>query len=330
MRLGPMRLFADAAIRANLPLPELPAVEAAGAADLAVIVEWTDVGAAVTLGTHMLSWPTTNGGTAISFHMAAAGDSELRFPHRGVFTITNDSTRVGVHAEPGVTTETIRHLLLDQVLPRLLAHHGRLIVHGSAVQIDDRALVFIGDSGAGKSTLAASFSADGHRLLCDDGIVLTPGKRCTMALPTYRSLRLWPDSVAGIYPEAAPRVAPMAHYSTKQRVLVDDGSPPAPEPLPLAAVYVLSSTADTKTTSISRLSARDACMAIIRNAFQLDVTDRNRTADLMSKAGDVAEQVPVFALSYPRGYEHLPAVRAAVLEHLAHWAACAEQPAEGR
>jgi hypothetical protein len=249
----------------------------------------------------------------------------LRFPRLAVFTITDESNEIGVHAEPGITTETLRHLLLDQVLPRLLAHHGRLIVHGAAVQVDDRALVFVGDTGAGKSTLAASFNADGYRLLCDDGVVLTPGKSCTMALPTYRSLRLWPDSVAGIYAEVAPKVAPMAHYSTKQRVLVDDGSPSAREPLPLAAVYVLSSTADTETTTVTRVSTRDACMAIIRNAFQLDVTDRDRAADLLSKAGDVSERVPVFALSYPRGYAHLPAVRAAVLEHRTHWATCAEQ-----
>ena len=322
-------LFADEPVLADLALPELPLAGTAGAADHQYRIELLKSIGAFDQGVPSFCWRSSSGAMTLNLVKTAWGNL-LRFPHLAMFTITNDSRRIGIHPEPGVTTETLRHLLLDQVLPRLLAHHGRLIVHGSAVQIDDRALVFIGDTGVGKSTLAASFSADGHRLLCDDGIVLTPGKRCTMALPTYRSLRLWPDSVAGIYPEAAPRVAPMAHYSTKQRVLVDDGSPPAPEPLPLAAVYVLSSTADTKTTSISRLSARDACMAIIRNAFQLDVTDRNRTADLMSKAGDVAEQVPVFALSYPRGYEHLPAVRAAVLEHLAHWAACAEQPAEGR
>jgi hypothetical protein len=54
-------------------------------------------------------------------------------------------------------------------------------------------------------------------------------------------------------------------------------------------------------------------MAIIRNSFQLDVTDRGRVADLFDIASSVAEHLPVFSLAYPRDYARLPEVHKAIL-----------------
>src|SRR5262249_17731012 len=156
--------------------------------------------------------------------------------------------------------------------PRVLAQQGRLVLHAGAVRIGDEAIAFIGNSGSGKSTLTGSFHAAGLPLLCDDGLILTNREGVTWALPTYPSLRLWPESIASLYPQA-PTVSPMAHYSSKRRIILTDTATSGTVPLPLASLYALASeaAADDAGISLSRLSPRAACMTIIGNSFQLDV-----------------------------------------------------------
>jgi hypothetical protein len=246
----------------------------------------------------------------------------LRFPELADYLIDPDSSKIGMWPMVGVTTETLSHLFLDQVLPRVLAHRGRLVLHASSVSVGNRAIAFVGETGAGKSTLAASLHTAGHPLLSDDGLLLFPGEGCVLALSTYPSLRLWPDAVSGLFTEA-PTLAPMAHYSAKQRVIVDAAAAAVNQPLPLAALYLLVPETEAGGVVITRLSARDACMAIIRNAFQLDPTDHDRAAGVFAAASKVARQIPAFTLSYPRDFAGLPGMRAAILGHTAQWAACA-------
>jgi len=238
----------------------------------------------------------------------------LRCADVAYFSISADGSRIGVWPAPSASEETLRHLLLDQVLPRLFAHRGRVVLHAGAVRVDGRAIAFLGDTGSGKSTLAASFHGVGFPLLSDDGLVLSHAEGLTSALPTYPSLRLWPDSVSRLYKKRPP-LEPMAHYSSKQRVAVGKANDSVSNLMPLAAIYLLAPTAETgsQKISISRLSPRDACVAMIGNSFQLDVTDISRAAGLLTTAAQVARTVPAFRLGYPRDFDLLPSVRAAIL-----------------
>jgi hypothetical protein len=245
----------------------------------------------------------------------------LRFPDLADFLIPVEGCQIGTRPGPETDTETLRHLLLDHVLPRVLAYQGRLVLHAGAVCVGRRVISFLGETGSGKSTLVASLHAAGYPLLSDDGLVLMQNETGVLALPTYHSLRLWPDAVAGVFAQQ-PALTPMAHYSSKQRVLLDEDVPQANEPIPLAALYVLTPTGEDDGIVVSRHSSRDACMDIIRNAFQLDPTDRERAAGVFAAASEVARRVPAFTLSYPREFASLPAVRAAILSQQALWAVC--------
>ena len=87
------------------------------------------------------------------------------------FVVTSDG-RIETYARPGTPMHTVRHLLIDQVLPQWLSHTGRLVLHASAVQAPYGAVAFLGRTGTGKSTLAASFAASGSPLLADDAVVV--------------------------------------------------------------------------------------------------------------------------------------------------------------
>lgn len=239
----------------------------------------------------------------------------LRFVGVADFFIDTAGRQIRASAASGVERETLRHLLLDQVLPRVLAHRDQLVLHGATVAVGDRVICFVGETGQGKSTLAASFHAAGHALLSDDAVMLTSAHDTTLAAPLYPALRLWPASVDGLF-DVPPTLTPMAQYSAKHRVELATPAAAA-TPRPLGAIFVLEDPQGDEGTdggpSLSPYSPRDACMAIIANSFQLDPADTQRASRLLVRAGDVAQRVPVYALYYTRAFEHLAQVRRTVL-----------------
>ena len=235
----------------------------------------------------------------------------LRFPDLAEFTLFDGGRTIEVRTLNDTNPETVRHLLLDQLLPRVLAHLGEIVLHAAAVRAGDRVIAFMGESGLGKSTLSAAFISLECQLLSDDGVVVTKSPEGMLAIPTYPSLRLWPKTLAGLYTDPPP-VAPMAHYSAKQRVLFRT-PPTVATALPLAALYVLSAD-ETEIVKSSRLSPRAACMAIVSNCFQLDVSDTARAAKVLEAASAIACHVRVFSLRYPRDFTHLPEVVRHVLK----------------
>jgi hypothetical protein len=236
----------------------------------------------------------------------------LRFPDLADFGISIDGDRVHPWTRPDTNDETLRHLLLDQVLPRLLTHRGGLALHAGGICLDSRhAIAFVGETGRGKSTLSASFELAGHQLLSDDGLVLTDDENRVSVLPTYPSLRLWPDALTHVFPKP-PSLSPMAHYSSKRRV-TREAEGRGNEPGWLDAIYVLGD--DSYEVTIEPLSTRDAAMTIIANTFQLDVTDKRRAAEVFDAASEIAERVPVFRLAYPRHYRRLFDVHRALTDH---------------
>ena len=62
----------------------------------------------------------------------------------------------------------------------MLQHRGYLVLHGSAVLVNGRAVVFSGDSGAGKSTLAASMVHHGYQLITDDVVAILSWRKWTV------------------------------------------------------------------------------------------------------------------------------------------------------
>lgn len=239
----------------------------------------------------------------------------LRFVGVADFLIDAEGRQIRASAASGVERETLRHLLLDQVLPRVLAHRDRLVVHGATVAVGDRAICLVGQTGQGKSTLAASFHEAGHALLSDDAVMLTSEHDTTLAAPLYPALRLWPESIDGLF-DVPPALTPMTQYSAKHRVELASSTTVA-TPRPLGAIFVLEDAESDDDTdadpSLSPYSPRDACMVIIANSFQLDPADTKRASGLLQRAGEVAQRVPVYALHYTRTFEQLAQVRQAVL-----------------
>lgn len=297
--------FAARTIISDLPLPELPAADRSQKATFHVSLSQT----AVVPERFSPDWqhgfvdPRGN----VAFHcLRIQQDFFFDFPGIGQAHLTPDD-RILLWQHPGASSESLRHVLLDQVLPRALAQDGHLVLHGSAVRTpQQQVLVILGDSGMGKSTLASAFACSGAELLSDDGVVVDFTAPRIQAVAGYPGLRLWPDSLTALFADRAAESTPMSHYNDKRRLA---GSAPVEGGnTTINAILLLQAPRDDGAVVIEPLTPQAACLALTRNSFQLDLGDHANLECLFGHAAQASRATPVLSLAYPRDYARLPDV----------------------
>lgn len=248
----------------------------------------------------------------------------LRFTDLADFFLDFDARHI--FCAPGAATppETVRHLLLDQVVPLVSSLRGEHALHASAVLTPAGVCAFTGRTGAGKSTLAASFLGAGCPVLSDDFVALEEEGGQVLAWPSYPGARLWEDSAEALG-HGPKDLLPVAHYTPKLRLVGDrtaNGVPPGPRPL--ARIYVLAREDDSShTLAIEPLSPRDAVLALFEGSFMIDPRDRRALERELDFLAMVVTHVRVARLRLPSRFESLGQVRQLVLEDLQ--AACPTQ-----
>jgi hypothetical protein len=218
----------------------------------------------------------------------------LRFAQWAAFEIDPAAREIACIPAPETPDATLRHLLLNQVLPLIDGGPQRIVLHAAAVSHRGGAIAFAGESGSGKSTLCAALSTLGCEVLTDDALVLQRRDDGMDVVPTYAGLRLWPDAAAAV---SAGRVAgAVAHYTDKIRVTA---IPFRHEPIPLAQLCVLARNHDSDRISVTRMPLRDAVVALTRCQFHLDIEQRTPLLNGFAMITSAVKRTPVFLVSYP-------------------------------
>ena len=239
----------------------------------------------------------------------------LRFEELVDFVVSRDAREIVCYAASDTPPETVRHLLLDQVLPLVLSSQGQLVVHGSAVLTPKGTIAFVGDSGSGKSTLASSFTEDGMAVLTDDCLLLEEQEGGLTAIPSYPGVRLWPDVAEAMLGKGGAW-AEVAHYTEKKRVNRSDGVQFSPRSAELRRMYFLAPVEEGEQLAnvrISPLSSRDAVIELVKYTYLMDVTDRLRVLLEFERLSRVATQPLFYHLSFPHDLSRLAEVRRAIL-----------------
>ncbi len=218
------------------------------------------------------------------------------------------------HAE--IFPETLRHLLLDAVIPGVLDLIGIESMHATAVLTDYGACAFIGPTGTGKSTLAASFALAGFPLLGDDCVVLSlSGSGRILLTPGYPGTRLRNDSLEALRIDSV-RSHASAGYSSKRRAL-DLHSSFTSEPQPLRRIFRLSrcDAGDSGTASprIEPLSPVEVFMELASASCRFNPTNSAANLRQFHFLEQVGAKVPVKKLVVPTDFAALPAVREMML-----------------
>lgn len=303
----------DNAFASTLPIPEL---EATTSETLAFTFRLFDEAKDFPTVDHWLNhWELPDGEIWLSF-AKLENDYLLQFPQYANFLVALDGRSVGCYPKSNVPVETIRHLLLNQVIPLVLSHLGRMILHASACLTDKGVMAFMGMTGAGKSTLAASFALRGLSLITDDCLLLKEEAGMVKCVASYPGSRLWTESISALFANE-PEVQTVAHYSEKKRLVFEQPNHLAP--FPLRAVHIITEPEDEDESTdilITPLMPSEALLEIVKHSFQLDQTDRNWMRQAFRQYERVAKSVPFFRLTYPRDFALLATVQATILAHL--------------
>jgi hypothetical protein len=246
------------------------------------------------------------------------GAAYLRRPGLYEFLISPDGRRIaGRLAREGVPYEAFHAYLLGAALAFSLVRLGCDPLHATVVEADGSAFGFLGQSGHGKSTLAGTLFQKGYPIVTDDLLVLKHEGNGFAAYQGPPRIKLNPrmakillgEKAAGVpmNPETRKLIIPLSRRQTARSVV------------PLSVLYALnrpSRGARNGRITIRRLSQSRALLALLKHSFNGWINEPGRLNQLLQSYSQIASQVPIKLLSYPRRLDRLPAVRAAILADL--------------
>ncbi|MHC4820710.1 MAG: hypothetical protein ACYTDX_03200 [Planctomycetota bacterium] len=229
------------------------------------------------------------------------------------FEVSSATDRVVARPLEPVEDVTLRHLLIDHVLPSVVAHRGGIVLHGSAVAGPGGVLAFVGDSGVGKSTLASALCDRGMPLLADDALWIRTAGGVATVEASYPGLRIWPGSCQDRGRSAdAPA---MADYSEKVRLSGGDlpgGSLPRDEGI--RRIHLVEPPGERVEILIEPVPFGKAVSGLLRHGSVLDPEDRERMRRQFETVTDSSVVHSVRRLSFPRDESRIEELVDRILE----------------
>lgn len=299
----------DISLESDLRLPELP--EGTARESVIKIMSGVDSKKVRCEPEYFHEWQDADG--EISMLLAEIdGRYLLRFPEIVDFLISSSGDTVLYFQVSNIPEETIRHLILDQVIPRILGQQGHLVLHASAIQLQDgKAVVFLGDTGWGKSTLASSYYENGGQLITDDCLLIKIVDNKVFCVPNYYGLRLYPDSAEAIF-KTHKQYKLVAHYTSKERLILHSIESKTEGLIPISSIFLLSDPSEEclDSVNVQKVEGAEKIMAIVEQTFLMNFKDKTVVSKQFRNASEVTELSPaIFRLSYTRDYELLTEVR---------------------
>ncbi|MFO7586873.1 MAG: hypothetical protein R6X22_02270 [Gemmatimonadota bacterium] len=234
------------------------------------------------------------------------------FRHAGVADYYVGPDGIVCHQHDSASTPIVEVYFLSLLAGFWLETHGRLVLHGSAVSIGDRAAVFLATNTGGKTSLAASLMRLGHPLLTDDFLAVSLDDGVALGFPSFPQMRMWPD-LADHFADDHRDLPRVLADTEKRRVPV--GTPGigafCPLPRPLARLYVpfRRPAGEEGPVRIEPLSPREALLELLRESFLRTILERTGLHERrFARLAELARLVPMARLDYPSGLDRLPDV----------------------
>ena len=283
-------------VQSEIALPELVAVDETNAPDVFIRISEREAG------------PPTD------FQMTASG-SKLVLSVPGIATFEmSEGASITVAPQAIASLRDVRLFLLGSAFAAILHQRGLLPLHSNAIEVDGKAIAFLGHSGAGKSTLAAWFHDRGHGLLSDDVCVVGVDENGRgIAHGGVPRVRLWRDAL-----EASGRSAESEERATdeweKYNVRADHSA--IRLDAMLSHIYVFADGASEAGTVVSRLSGSRAVQALVENTYRgkyvklLGMTQRH-----FDQCVSLAQKLAIFEVRRPWSLEMLDQVGGSLEAH---------------
>ena len=228
----------------------------------------------------------------------------IRMPGIADFEIDADLTTISCRPTFAARAQVMPIVLTGTVMAFILTMRGMSVLHGSAVELDGRALAFVGVSGQGKSTLAAILCAGGARLVTDDvlPVIVDDDAHAVRCIRSGHEIRLREKSVS---------LTQWFDEGTEVRVTKDERHAVAPSfsesgTLELGAIAIPRPIHDAAEVTTRRLAPPEAMLALSRFDRIEGWRDRGHLSSMFDMVSRVVGIVPVYELTVPWGPPFAP------------------------
>jgi hypothetical protein len=231
---------------------------------------------------------------AVTFRRGKLGSRMVAdWPGFARLTCARDGSAATLVPAAGVSRRAIEDLRGGPVNALLRDLAGQLALHASAVAIEGKAVMFLGENGAGKSTAAAEMCL-GHRaqMLADDVALLEIGEAGVDVLPSDGRHWLTRESCLAL---GIPQ--PRAGASGDKRELRSSNI--AGGPCPLALVVALCFGPSLATATLRPLRGSDAARLLLAAAIRFDVEDARARRREFEQVTTVYRRAPFLELVRP-------------------------------
>lgn len=208
-----------------------------------------------------------------------------------------------------LTLEDTATYLLGPVLGFLLRLRGTVVLHGSAINFNQQAIVLFGEAGAGKSTTAAAFAMLGYPILSEDVVPLLAQHDSFIVQLGYPLIRLWPESVKILFgsSDELPLLTP--NWDKRYLDLTKKGYKFQQKPLPLGAIYVLGERQNNPTSPfVEPILPQEALINLVSNTYTNYLLDNSARAHEFEVLGQLMKRVPVRRIIPHKDPARLPAL----------------------
>jgi hypothetical protein len=191
---------------------------------------------------------------------------------------------------------------------------GVLVLHASAIQVDDRAIAFVAGSGGGKSTMATIMSAAGGRVITDDllAIDFIDGQPHVRLGSSELRLRKGADELAEAFESDSQ---PDRRITADSRQVVEPGLL-ASDGLRLSAIFVPVPDRESAEVGFDRVSASDALFALLRTPRLFGWLDESVRRTQFELTSLLVKIVPLTVAHIPWGPPFAPEIAPSIVAEL--------------
>ena len=226
----------------------------------------------------------------------------LRFHNLVDFAINNSCNKINYLIKNGLDLNSLHHIVLDQVIPRVLTLDNNFLLHASAVGIGDETVAFIGMSGSGKSTIATYLCLNNCELMSDDALLIFYKSNEYFGSPSYPGLRLWPDMVEKLFKKNVTS-SNVSNFKNKQLLpALENSISFSNKEKKIKALYLLK---NAENFSIEKISPFSAFGEIIKHVVRLDITDEKTNIEQFNFVNKIMNNVDLYKINYNKTLDSL-------------------------
>ncbi len=184
-------------------------------------------------------------------------------------------------------------------LGSLLRLLGTICLHASAVNVGEKAVVFLGKKRGGKSTTAAGFHRLGYRVLSDDIAVIKKRDDNYFIESGYWKIRLRPKPAAALFQTGVEQMPTVYKHRDSRYLSLEKENDFSRDSLPLAAIYLLGEINEGDTTPfVEPIEPSERVVKLTENTFGSYVINQKLRGEEFALLAALAKKTPFRRLMF--------------------------------